>query len=1014
MLKTSINTKLLGLIISAFFLTAFSVTILTSHQQKKILDANQSLLFTEKLNDIHGYLDRGYQRLQATQMAEAYEEDFKQNILSEFRKAHYDQKDQEVYPFIVDRKGNIIAHPKLDHRDETILNADFIQKAIHLKEGDFYSNFGGKDNWYITMYSESWDWIILYVVPTKVKYESSTKLRYTLIGFMSIVTVVVVILVVIFIAKFTRPISKLTAVAREIQGGAFDKQAEVISNDEVGDLSIAFNDMTDQLRKTLKGLEEEVAVRKKAEADLNQHRNNLEEIVSQRTLEIEQVNKELLESEVKFRELFNRMGSGVSIFDVKGNGEDFIFQDFNRAAERIEAIKKETLIGKSLCEVFPGIKAMGLLEAIQQVWKTGQPEHHPPSLYKDDRIQGWRDNYVFKLPSGEVVSVYDDVTIQKQAEQSLKKAKITAEDANRAKSNFLANMSHEIRTPMNGVMGMTTLLLGTELNKEQQDFAQTIQNSAESLMTIINDILDYSKVEAGKMDFEIIDFDLRTILEEVGDLLAIKAQEQGLEFVCMIDPEVSSLLCGDPGRLRQILINLAGNAIKFTEEGEVVIRVTLEKEENSQVYLRFSVTDTGIGIPADLKDRLFQSFSQLDASTTRKYGGTGLGLAISKRLIQLMGGEIGVVSPAEYSNYDQGNAKSKNSSQSNTGAGSTFWFTSVFNKQLKEKNGKVMVPLSIKGKRILIVDDNATNRYVLREYLKRWGCQFDEAIGGAEALEKLHAAPADDPFEIAVLDMLMPEMDGEALGRHIKNDPRLKSTKLVMLTSVCQRGDAARFNHDGFEAYLTKPVKISHLYDCLVAVAGQKHDVKGVEKKQLVTRHSLAEDRKHGIRILLAEDDITNQKIALLMLKKFGYWADAVANGKEAVNALKSVPYDLVLMDVQMPEMDGLEATKAIRKLAVNDSTTQRLNQLPIIALTANAMKDDRERCIEAGMDDYITKPTDPQELLNKVQLWTKNSNKDDSAGADMAEEEEMPVGKTKESAPIDFDKTLKRAMGVK
>ncbi len=1052
MKKVSINTKLLGLIILAFFVTAFSVTILTSHQQEKILDANQSLLYSEKLTDIHAYFARVRQRLQATQMVEAYEDDFKKHALAEFRKAHYDQADQEVYPFIIDNKGSIVAHPELDQGDETLLKGEFIQKAIRLKTGEFYSNFGGKNNWYIIRNCEDWGWVLLYTVPTTVKYASSIKLRYTLIIFMSVITVAAVALVSIFITRFTRPISKLTAVAREIQGGAFDKQAEVMSNDEVGDLSIAFNDMTDQLRKTLKGLETEVAVRKKAEEDLNQHRNNLEEMVSQRTLEIEAVNEELLKSEVKFRELFNRMKSGVAIFDVSGNGEDFIFQDFNPAGERIEAIKKETLIGKSVCEVFPGVKSMALFEVFQRVWHTGKPEHHPASFYKDDRIQGWRENYVFKLPSSEVVSVYDDVTLQKRAEETLKNAKEAAEDASRAKSDFLANMSHEIRTPMNGVLGMTSLLLETEMNKEQQDFASTIHSSANSLMNIINDILDYSKIEAGKMDLEIIDFDLRTTMEEVGDLLAFKAHEKALEFVCLVDPEVSSLLCGDPGRLRQVLINLANNAIKFTEAGEVVIRVNLEKEENSRVYLRFAITDTGIGIPADRRDRLFQSFSQLDASTTRKYGGTGLGLAISKQLAQLMGGEIGVVSPAEWVNYEDGNPKSNISKQSNTGPGSTFWFTSVFKKQLEEPIGKAIVPQDIKGKRILIVDDNATNRYVLRENLKSWGCHFDEATDGAEALEKLHAASADDPFEIAVLDMLMPEMDGETLGRQIKNDPRLKSTKLVMLTSTCQRGDAARFKKSGFEAYLTKPVKSSHLYDCLAAVAGQKHDAEAAAKKRLITRHSLVENRKHRTRILLAEDNVTNQKVALHMLKKFGYRADAVANGREAVKALERIPYDLVLMDVQMPEMDGLEATRRIREREASDCgmqnaacdelsrveggmikkrTTQNAIRnpwprpglpgfggkrqdmkgqerqedaqsmsrqgrpkseiaIPIVAMTANAMKGDRERCLAAGMDDYISKPVDPQELLHKVEFWIQNGKKKDSKGAETMKELEV------------------------
>ena len=653
--------------------------------------------------------------------------------------------------------------------------------------------------------------------------------------------------------------------------------------------------------------------------------------------------------------------------DVRG-----VFLGCNSRFAEYVGETRETIVGRTDHDIFDTTLADSLAESDRIVLNQGTPlQVERWSNFPDGRrVLLDTLNAPLYDAAGSIVGVLGvsrDVTERKRAEEELLITKeiadamnreladaiaranrmaARAEQANLSKSEFLATMSHEIRTPMNGVIGMIDILMDANLTDEQRGYAEMIQKSAEALLSVINDILDFSKIEAGRLEIGHEDFDLQTLLDDLVDTVALRAHQKGLALACMVDPDVPSMVRGDPGRLRQVLTNLIGNGVKFTSEGEVVISVALDYEDDTSAQVRFAVTDTGIGIPENKLGRLFQPFVQVDGSITRKYGGTGLGLSISRKIAEMMGGEIGV--------------------ESEEGKGSTFWFTARLEKREEEKDG-LRPPKDLSGTRVLVLDGDKTNRRVLAAMLESWNCRHEACADASAAMEVLHAsAAAGDPFHMVILDMRMPGTDAATFGEMMRERPFLSGTRLVLMKSLTERDDVSHGRGAVFNASLTKPLKRNQVYDCLISALGRMEapipaDGPGADQR------GRSEKRMLTMNILLVEDNLINRKVALKLLEKLGYHADTADNGFEGVDAAMNRSYDLILMDIQMPEMDGYEATRAIRRI---ESAATRPD-VPIIAMTAHAMKGDREKCLNAGMDDYLAKPIQLRELGAAIARWT-------------------------------------------
>ncbi len=691
---------------------------------------------------------------------------------------------------------------------------------------------------------------------------------------------------------------------------------------------------------------------KNAEQKIRQYSASLEDMVQART-------EQLRNSEEKYRTILESIEEGYFEIDLSGR-----LTFFNDSICRISGYKRNELTGMNTHGLTDKDNDRKLLEEYNGVSQTGLPAKRIDwTLQTKSGDIRFMENSASLIrdsegnPSG-FRGIIRDVTERKELENDLLEKTRLAEAASKAKSEFLANLSHEIRTPLNGIIGMTELALENCLDDSQRELLKTIDAETNSLSVLINDILDFSKIEASKMELEQMHFDLRLMVEDLASNLSLRARRKGLDFAFLISPDVPLQLTGDPGRLRQILMNLLVNALKFTHEGEITLNVELDQDLGNDAKIRFSVKDTGIGIPAEKQAIIFDGFTQADGSTTRKYGGTGLGTTISKQLAKLMGGEIGL--------------------ESEDGKGSVFWFTVVIGKQTGKKAVSERKELDLDNLKVLLVHGNRANVSNLRQHLGSWGCRLNAVCGGKDALSILEESAASrDHFKVILTGALIVDMDGFELSSRIRAMKEFDNVPIIVIASCGMKGDADKCKEIGIEGYMTGTTEPADLRQAILMILGVSGKKEAHQAKRLVTKHTLSEEkRNHGhVRILLAEDYPTNQKVAMRRLWGAGYEVDLVENGQLAVEAFKQKQYDLILMDMQMPVMDGYEATKAIRALEKKFKNKTKAGfksfRTPIIATTAHAMKGDRELCLKAGTDDYLTKPFRKTKLLSTVERWT-------------------------------------------
>ena len=749
----------------------------------------------------------------------------------------------------------------------------------------------------------------------------------------------------------TEPIQHLAAVAEEVSKKEdYALRAYGAGDDEVGKLVDSFNQMLERIQDR--------------DAALHGAKEDLELLVEARTQELRLEVNERKVAELRLQTYLKELKDLEAALDqhciVARTDERGVITYANDKFCSISKFSREELLGKDHRIINSGYHSKSF---IKELWTSIEDGKVWKGEFKNRAKDGkeyWVDTTIvpFSDAAGNLrqyIAIRTDITAIKKVQAELQRAKEVAEAANRSKSEFLANMSHEIRTPLNGIIGMTDLVLDTKLEPEQQEYLETVKTSADSLLTIINDILDFSKIEAGKIDLEAIDFHMRECLETALKTVALRAHEKGLELLCDIAPEVPEVVRGDAGRLRQVIINLAGNAIKFTQRGEVLLRVWKEATMEGAQQLHFVVADTGIGIAPEKRELIFHPFSQADTSTTRRYGGTGLGLSISNRLVAMMGGAMWV--------------------ESELGRGSEFHFTVWMEAASANAAASTSAaPDILRGVKVLVVDDNQTNQRVLEGMLKRWDLEVGTAESGEEALTRLcEAQKVGKPYQLLLTDLHMPEMDGFAIAERIREARGISPAIIMMLTSAGYRGDAARCQELGVAGYLLKPIRRCELREAVARALGAQGQKDAIP---LNARGGLKDVREpvQSLRILVAEDNSVNRRLATRLLEKRGHSVAVAANGREAVAAIDKESFDLVLMDMQMPEMDGFEATAAIRQ-------KEKLSgaRLPIVALTAHAMKGDREKCMEAGMDGYLAKPIRPEELDEILEKHLARRRRSDS-----------------------------------